>query len=163
MWIYQKPLRQKKVSVLITKRKKKVGGGRKRKKPAQWEPVLYLRPHLQPAISHCVALPVRMRIITTAKMSGFSASTPGAFRAMCFRENSPMGLPISSSNVALHALATLEVPVTNIHTRGKWRKTTDGMCQQAGRLWYPCRITEGAVDSAAAARPQKVQTQERVS
>lgn len=49
-------------------------------------------------------------------MSGFVASTPGAFRVMCVRENSPMGLPISSSNVALQALATLEVPVTKQHT-----------------------------------------------
>lgn len=52
-----------------------------------------------------------MRIIITAKISGFSASTPGAFRAMCVCENCPMGLPISSSKVALQALATLEVPV----------------------------------------------------
>lgn len=56
------------------------------------------------------ALPVRMRIMITAKMSGFSASTPGACRAMWARENSPMGLPSSSSNVALQALATLDVP-----------------------------------------------------
>lgn len=52
----------------------------------------------------------------TANMSGFSARTPGAFRVMCVRENSPMGLPISSSKVALQALATLEVPATK-HTQ----------------------------------------------
>lgn len=75
-------------------------------------------PALRPDVSCRVALPVKMRMMITAKMSGFSASTPGAFRAMCVRANSPMGLPISSSNVALQALATLEVPaVKQTHQR----------------------------------------------
>lgn len=59
-------------------------------------------------------------MMITAKMSGVSASTPGAFSVMCVRENSPMGLPISSSKVALQALATLEVPVTE-HTPERTR------------------------------------------
>lgn len=57
-------------------------------------------------------------MMITAKMSGVSASTPGACSVMCARENSPMGLPISSSKVALQALATLDVPVT----KQTWRE-----------------------------------------
>lgn len=69
-----------------------------------------------------VTLPVKIRIIITANMSGVSASTPGAFRVMCLRENSPIGLPISSSNVALQDLATLEVPVTKHMHQRKWKE-----------------------------------------
>ena len=69
-----------------------------------------------------VAVPVRMRMMITANMSGFSASTPGACRAMCVRENSPMGFPISSSNVALQARATLEVPAEKHTIRWKRRQ-----------------------------------------
>ena len=61
-------------------------------------------------------------MMITANMSGFSASTPGAFRAMCVRENSPMGFPISSSNVALQARATLEVPAKKHTVRWKRRQ-----------------------------------------
>lgn len=55
--------------------------------------------------------PVSMIMMKTANMSGYSARTPGAFMVMCRLQNSSMCLPISSSKVALHALATLEVPV----------------------------------------------------
>lgn len=105
------------MSVSITKRRRKWGDGRKRKGRKQLNGSLSytLDPSLQPSAFRCVALPVKMRIMITANMSGFLASTPGTFRAMCVRENSPMGLPISSSNVALQALATLEVPATK-HT-----------------------------------------------
>lgn len=43
-------------------------------------------------------------------MSGYSASTSGAFIGMCSLQNCPMGFPINSSKVALHARATLEAP-----------------------------------------------------
>lgn len=56
------------------------------------------------------ASPVRMMIITTAKMSGYFASTPGASIVMYFLQNFSMCCPMISSNVALQALATLEVP-----------------------------------------------------
>lgn len=55
-------------------------------------------------------LPVRMMIITTAKMSGYFASTPGASIVMYFLQKSSMCWPMISSNVALQALATLDVP-----------------------------------------------------
>lgn len=55
--------------------------------------------------------PVRMIMMKTANMSGYSARIPGASIVMYRLQNSSMCLPISSSKVALHALATLEVPV----------------------------------------------------
>lgn len=55
--------------------------------------------------------PVRVIMMKTANMSGYSARKPGAFMLMYRLQNSSMCLPISSSKVALHALATLEVPV----------------------------------------------------
>lgn len=118
-------MKKEKRSGLITKRKKE----NKKREREQGETLLMgvcpitLDPSMSTrCLSQRVALPVRIKIIITAKMSGFSASTPGAFRAMCFRENSPMGLPISSSNVALQALATLEVPVTKHTRQGKWQE-----------------------------------------
>lgn len=63
-------------------------------------------------------LPVKMMIITTAKMSGYLASTPGASIVMYFLQNSSMCWPMISSNVALQALATLEVPVRGQKGRG---------------------------------------------
>lgn len=67
-------------------------------------------------------------MMITAKMSGVSASTPGACSVMCARENSPMGLPISSSKVALQALATLDVPVT----KQTWRREEGVMSRACG-------------------------------
>lgn len=55
-------------------------------------------------------LPVRVNMMRTANMSGYSASTPGAFIDMCSLQNSSMRFPTNSSKVALHARATLEVP-----------------------------------------------------
>lgn len=43
-------------------------------------------------------------------MSGYSAKMPGAFMDMYSLQNCSMRFPISSSKVALHARATLEVP-----------------------------------------------------
>lgn len=60
--------------------------------------------------NHSKVLPVRMMIITTAKMSGYFASTPGASIDMYFLQKFSMCLPMISSKVALQALATLEVP-----------------------------------------------------
>lgn len=60
--------------------------------------------------------PVRVIMIRTANMSGYSAKKPGAFIVMYRVQNSSMCLPISSSKVALHALATLEVPVQRKYT-----------------------------------------------
>lgn len=75
-------------------------------------------------------------MMITAKMSGVSASTPGACSVMCARENSPMGLPISSSKVALQALATLDVPVT----KQTWRRggrDEQGVRHRAARARRP--------------------------
>lgn len=99
------------------KEDKNMGGWEEKRKEPEPHPGL-------PVPSQCtqhVAVPVRMRMMITANMSGFSASTPGACRAMCVRENSPMGFPISSSNVALQARATLEVPAEK-HTVG-WKRS----------------------------------------
>lgn len=57
-------------------------------------------------------LPVSVNMMRTANMSGYSASTPGAFMDMCSLQNSSIRFPINSSKVALHARATLEVPNT---------------------------------------------------
>lgn len=59
-----------------------------------------------------------MRMIRTEKTSGYFASIPGAFIDMYCSKNVSMCLPISSSNVALHALATLDVPVMKQKTEG---------------------------------------------
>lgn len=126
------------------------------------EPASYLGPSLQPDGSLSVAVPVKMRIIITAKMSGFVASTPGAFRAMCVRENSPMGLPISSSNVALQALATLEVPVTkHTHQRNVNKSFKKGSATQLD-IQSTVRDQTGQ-DAAAAAGPRHAHAQRRGS
>lgn len=49
-------------------------------------------------------------MIRTANMSGYSANTPGAFMCMFSLQKCSMRFPTSSSKVALHARATLEVP-----------------------------------------------------
>lgn len=49
-------------------------------------------------------------MIQTANMSGYSASTPGAFIVMYRLQNSSIYFPIILSKVALHARATLAVP-----------------------------------------------------
>lgn len=49
-------------------------------------------------------------MMKTAKMSGYSARMPGAFMVMYVLQKSSMCLPMSSSKVALHARATLDVP-----------------------------------------------------
>lgn len=49
-------------------------------------------------------------MMTTAKASGYSASTPGAFMDMYALQKCSMRFPISSSKVALQARATLDVP-----------------------------------------------------
>lgn len=55
-------------------------------------------------------LPVSVIMMTTANKSGYSANIPGAFMGMYTLQNCSMLFPTSSSNVALHARATLEVP-----------------------------------------------------
>lgn len=55
-------------------------------------------------------LPVRVIMMTTANMSGYSANTPGAFMDMYSLQNCSIRFPTNSSKVALHARATLEVP-----------------------------------------------------
>ncbi len=55
-------------------------------------------------------LPVRVRMMNTENISGYSARMPGAFIDMCCRQKCSICFPISSSNVALQALATLDVP-----------------------------------------------------
>lgn len=57
-----------------------------------------------------VFLPVRVNMMQTANMSGYSANIPGAFMDMYSLQKSSMRLPNNSSKVALHARATLEVP-----------------------------------------------------
>lgn len=49
-------------------------------------------------------------MMSTANMSGYSAKTPGAFMIMWFLQNISICFPMSSSNVALQARATLDVP-----------------------------------------------------
>lgn len=49
-------------------------------------------------------------MMKTANMSGYSANIPGAFMDMYSLQKFSMCFPINSSNVALHARATLEVP-----------------------------------------------------
>ena len=49
-------------------------------------------------------------MMTTANMSGYAASIPGAFIGMYSLQNCSMRFPTNSSKVALHARATLEVP-----------------------------------------------------
>ena len=78
-------------------------------------------------------LPVRMTIITTAKMSGYFASTPGASIVMYFLQNSSMCWPMISSNVALQALATLEVPARG--QKGCRSPFMAGTCSKQGA---PC-------------------------
>lgn len=101
------------------KEDKKTGGWEEEKRR---EPEPHSRLPAPSRCTRCVTEPVRMRMMITANMSGFSASTPGACRAICFRENSPMGFPISSSNVALQARATLEVPAEKHTIRWKRRQ-----------------------------------------
>lgn len=70
------------------------------------------------SVSHCSlcnwwsshVLPVRVRMINTENISGYSAKMPGAFMDMYCRQKCSICFPISSSNVALQARATLEVP-----------------------------------------------------
>lgn len=75
-------------------------------------------------------LPVRMVIITTAKMSGYFASTPGASIFMYLLQNSSMCWPMISSNVALQALATLEVPARG--QKGCRSPVVAGTCSKLG-------------------------------
>lgn len=49
-------------------------------------------------------------MMATANISGYSANTPGNFMLIYSRQNISIFLPISSSNVALQARATLAVP-----------------------------------------------------
>lgn len=48
--------------------------------------------------------------MSTANMSGYSAKNPGALMLMWSLQNISIWFPMSSSNVALHARATLDVP-----------------------------------------------------
>lgn len=82
----------------------------------------------------CEVLPVRMVIITTAKMSGYFASTPGASIFMYLLQNSSMCWPMISSNVALQALATLEVPARG--QKGCRSPFVVGTCSKLGS---PCK------------------------
>lgn len=80
-------------------------------------------------------LPVKMMMITTAKMSGYFASTPGAFIVMYLLQKSSMCPPMISSNVALQALATLEVPARE--QRGCGSPLVDGTPSKFRTLWTP--------------------------
>lgn len=96
-------------------------------------------------------LPVRMMIITTAKMSGYLASTPGASMVMYFLQNSSMCCPMISSNVALQALATLEVP----GRRKKRTRVTLCSChtlQKQGTLhsFWPRQLSKAASEGSLA-------------
>lgn len=55
-------------------------------------------------------IPVKVMMIITANMSGYSARTPGTFMVRYCLQNVSMCLPIRPSNVALQARATLDVP-----------------------------------------------------
>lgn len=74
----------------------------------------YIPEHTQPEVRLCnltlSGLPVSMRMMSTANMSGYSAKIPGAFILMCNLQKFSIWFPISSSKVALQARATLDVP-----------------------------------------------------
>lgn len=68
------------------------------------------RAEVKDRTGEAINLPVRVIMMTTANMSGYSANTPGAFMAMYALQKCSMRFPTNSSKVALHARATLEVP-----------------------------------------------------
>lgn len=53
-------------------------------------------------------------MMNTANMSGYAAKTPGTLMLMCCLQNVSIRFSISSSNVALQARATLDVPMREI-------------------------------------------------